>query len=80
MTSRGEKVKTDIMQLSAEELDAFRAWFAECDFDAWDRQIEADSRAGKLDYLAAEVMRDYEAGLTLIHRKTSALPSDDGAR
>ena len=64
MTSRIEKIETEVMQLSAEELDAFRAWFAEYDFDAWDRQIEADSKAGKLDHLAAAGMRDYEAGLT----------------
>ena len=64
MTSRIEKIETEVMQLSAEELDAFRAWFAEYDFDAWDRQIEADSKDGKLDHLAAAAMRDYEAGLT----------------
>ena len=64
MTSRIEKIETEVMQLSAEELDAFRAWFAEYDFDAWDRQIEADSKAGKLDHLSAAAMRDYEAGLT----------------
>lgn len=64
MTSRIEKIETEIMQLSVEELDAFRAWFTEYDFDAWDRQISADSNAGKLDHLAAEAMRDYEAGLT----------------
>ncbi len=52
------------MQLSAEELDAFPAWFAEYDFDAWDRQIEADSKAGKLDHLTAEAMREHEAGFT----------------
>ena len=64
MTSRIEKIETEIMQLSAEELDAFRAWFSEYDFDAWDWQIEADSKAGKLDHLAAAAMREYDAGLT----------------
>jgi hypothetical protein len=52
------------MQLSAEEFGAFRAWFTEYDFDAGDRQIEADSKFGKLDHLAAEAMRIYEPGLT----------------
>jgi len=64
MTSRIEKIESEVMQLSAEELAAFRAWFSEYDFDAWDRQIEADARAGKLDQLADEAMREYEAGLT----------------
>jgi len=64
MTSRIEKIECEVMQLTAEELDAFRTWFAEYDFDAWDRQLEADSKAGKLDHLAAEAMREHEAGLT----------------
>jgi len=28
----------------------------------WNRQIEADSKAGKLDKLVAEAMDDYNAG------------------
>ena len=74
MTSRIEKIETEVMQLSAKELDAFRAWFADYN-DAWHRQIEADSKAGKLDHLAATAMRDYEAGVNdgnLIHRTSSA--------
>ena len=64
MTSRIENIETEIMQLSSEELDAFRAWFADYDFEAWDRQIEADCRAGKLDHIAAKIKLDYELGLT----------------
>ena len=64
MTERIEKVELEITQMSSEELDAFRAWFAEFDADAWDRQFEADVKAGKLDHLAAEAMREYQAGLT----------------
>ena len=29
---------------------------------AWDRQIEADAEAGKLDQLAEEELRDYREG------------------
>ncbi len=61
MTSRIEKIESEVMQLSAEEA-AFHAWFTEYDFNAWDRQIEADAKAGKLDHLADEAMREYEAG------------------
>ena len=64
MTERIEKVGLEIAQMSSEELDAFRAWFAEFDADAWDREFEADVKAGKLDHLAAEAMREYQAGLT----------------
>lgn len=34
------------------------------DGDAWDRQIEEDAAAGKLDALAAEALAEYEAGRT----------------
>jgi hypothetical protein len=48
--------------LPPEELTKFRAWFVEFDHLLWDRQIEADSKAGKLDKLAAEALADYHAG------------------
>jgi hypothetical protein len=36
---------------------------AEIDFDdAWDRQIEADAKAGKLDFLWEEAKRDIAQG------------------
>jgi hypothetical protein len=47
-----------------EELKKFRAWFAEFDARAWDAQIEADSKAGKLDALVAEALAEHEAGET----------------
>ena len=43
-----------VRQLSPEDLAAFRRWFLEFDAAAWDAQIEADARAGKLDAFAAE--------------------------
>ena len=51
-----------ISALSAEELAEFRQWFAEFDAAAWDRQIERDVKAGKLDALADEALRDHAAG------------------
>jgi hypothetical protein len=46
------------------ELAEFRRWFVEFDAAAWDRQIEADAAAGKLDTFAAEAQADYSAGST----------------
>jgi hypothetical protein len=51
-----------ISALSAEELAEFRQWFAEFDAAAWDRQLERDVKAGKLDALADEALRDHAAG------------------
>ena len=49
-------------QLSAEELRAFRDWFVGFDAEAWDQQIEADVKGGRLDELADRALRDYRAG------------------
>jgi hypothetical protein len=59
-----DKLAERIKQLSPEELKRFRAWFAEFDARVWDAQIEADSKAGKLDALVAEGLAEYEAGKT----------------
>ncbi len=57
-----EELERRIQNLPAKELAKFRAWFIEFDHLIWDRQIEADSKAGKLDGLVAEVRADYKAG------------------
>jgi hypothetical protein len=57
-----EKIEQQIRELNREELAALRDWFLAFDADAWDRQIERDIRAGKLDQLAEEARADYKAG------------------
>jgi hypothetical protein len=57
-----EKIEQEVQALSPEELAQFRAWFLEYDWAAWDRQIEHDSQAGRLDDLAAKALRDHAAG------------------
>jgi hypothetical protein len=53
-----QEIKKAVSKLSPEELSAFRAWFAEFDAEAWDRQFERDVAAGRLDALAEEALRD----------------------
>ena len=60
--SKVESIENLIQELSAEELARLREWFAEYDAEAWDRQMEADARAGKLDALAERALRDHNAG------------------
>lgn len=62
--SKIEELENEIRKLSANELASFRRWFVEFDAEAWDRQIEADVRAGKLDAVAEEALKDYRAGRT----------------
>jgi hypothetical protein len=57
-----EKIEQDIRKLNRDELLAFRKWFREYDSDEWDRQIEEDVRAGKLDKLAEEALAEHRAG------------------
>lgn len=57
-----DRIKEAIRQLSPEELAAFRAWFAEFDAAVWDRQLEEDVAAGRLDQLAEEALRDLREG------------------
>jgi hypothetical protein len=57
-----EEIERRIRKLAPEELAKFRAWFIEFDHVLWDRQVEADSKSGKLDKLAAEALADYKAG------------------
>ena len=56
-----EKLELLIKSLSAQELAQFREWFAEFDAQIWDRQIESDAAAGKLDRFIDESMADHRA-------------------
>ncbi len=62
--SKVESLEDEVARLTPQELAAFREWFAKYDADAWDRQIESDVRAGKLDRLAAEALAAHDRGQT----------------
>jgi hypothetical protein len=57
-----EELEKRIRKLAPEELAKFRAWFIEFDHALWDRQIQSDSKSGKLDRLVNEALADYKAG------------------
>jgi hypothetical protein len=57
-----QELEAEVARLSAAEMKAFAQWFEEFRADAWDRQIEADVAAGKLDKVAGKVDEDFEAG------------------
>jgi hypothetical protein len=62
--SRIEAIEKQIQELSEEELSLFRQWFSEFDAALWDRQLERDADAGRLDSLAEEALRQHEQGKT----------------
>ncbi len=56
------EIEAAVSRLSRQELAAFRDWFSEFDATVWDQQFEADVRAGHLDALADEAIRDLHEG------------------
>ena len=59
-----QKLENEVQQLNPDELAAFRDWFRKYDSDEWDREIEGDILAGRLDRLAEEVIAAHKAGRT----------------
>ena len=59
-----EKIEQQIQGLSPEEMTELREWFAALPAEAWDRQFEADVRAGQLDALAEEALKAHASGRT----------------
>ena len=55
-----------VKHLDEQQKGEFIARLAEVDFDdAWDRQIEADAKAGKFDRFVEEAVREHREGRTL---------------
>ena len=52
-----ERIEQEVQALSPAELAQFRAWFLEYDWAAWDRQLERDVQAGRLDDLGEKALR-----------------------
>lgn len=57
-----EEIEEQIQKLSHEKCAELREWFLEQDWKAWDAQIEADAKSGKLDRLVSEAKAEYESG------------------
>jgi hypothetical protein len=58
-----EELEIAVTSLPAEEYSQFRRWFFDCDWEKWDREIEADAESGKLDFLlqeAAEAKKNHQ--------------------
>jgi hypothetical protein len=57
-----DDLEAAVTLLPHEELTAFARWFEEFLADAWDRRIEADIQAGRLDEAGRKADADFEAG------------------
>jgi hypothetical protein len=57
-----QEIESAVSKLSADELAAFRVWFAEFDAEIWDQQFEEDVAAGRLDKLAERALQHLREG------------------
>ncbi len=59
-----DEIKAEIERLPGKEVAEIFRWLSEMEWDRWDREIEADSQAGRHDFLVREA-RDEKAKGTL---------------
>ncbi len=57
-----EKIEQEIASLDPADLRKLADWIAEYQAELWDKQIEEDSKSGKLDKLFAEAKAEIAAG------------------
>jgi ABC-type phosphate transport system auxiliary subunit len=59
-----EQIEKSIAALSDQELKELASWFEELRWQRWDRQLEDDVKAGRLDKFIAEAKAELAAGKT----------------
>ena len=57
-----EQLQVEIEALPEKDFVRVRQWFAQRDWELWDKQLESDMAAGKLDFLLAEASAAKEQG------------------
>lgn len=55
-------IKTAVTQLSQNELAEFVQWLEEFQESQWDKQIEEDLKAGRLDHLIEQAEKAFKEG------------------
>ena len=62
--SKIDQLKAEIEKLPTQEFGELYRWLSKKDWARWDKEIEADSQAGRLDFLVREA-REQQAKGTL---------------
>ena len=60
--TRVETIEEEIQSLSQAEFERLREWILETDWQRWDKQIEEDAAAGKLDKLFEKALAAHRTG------------------
>ena len=56
------EIETAITELTSADLDKLVIWLEDYQAKLWDKQIEEDLEAGRLDAVLADVDKEYDAG------------------
>jgi hypothetical protein len=59
-----QEIETAIQKLKPQEIHEVADWLQELREALWDKQIDADAKAGRLDKLAEKALEDYRTGRT----------------
>jgi hypothetical protein len=59
-----EEIKAEITKLKPAEVRQVAKWLAEYEAELWDKQIEDDAAAGKIDRFIKEALEEYRQGKT----------------
>ncbi|MCL6706913.1 hypothetical protein M8R20_07870 [Pseudomonas sp. R2.Fl] len=62
--NRLEQLEKIVRELPPEEFEAFSRWFEELSAERWDRQLEHDSKSGKLDAMTEAAITAFRSGRT----------------
>ncbi len=57
-----EEIEVAVSKLAPSEYEKFRQWLADYDNRLWDKEMEEDARAGRLDGLLNEGLDDLKNG------------------
>jgi len=57
-----DEIKSAIAHLPEEEFNSFVDWFQKFEEERWDKELEKDIAARKLDNLADEALNEFDAG------------------
>ena len=60
--SKVDELKAEIERLPSQEFAELFRWLSEKDWERWDQEIEADSQAGRLDFLVREAGEEKAKG------------------
>ena len=59
-----EEIQAEIAKLTPSEVRRVAKWLAEYEAEIWDKQIEEDAAAGKLDRFIEEALDEHRRGKT----------------